>query len=79
MTNMNNEARMRLLSGLWLAVVAVAVVSSMALGARLSTSALLLVLGVAPVAIGLLIGVGVPRPTVAEVLHAVNTRREVRR
>jgi hypothetical protein len=76
---MNNEARMRLLGGLWLAVVAVTVVSSMALGAHMSTSALLLVLGVAPVAIGLILGVGVPKPTVAEVLHAINTRQEVRR
>jgi hypothetical protein len=51
----------------------------MALGAHMSTSALLLVLGVAPVAIGLILGVGLPKPTVAEVLHAINTRQEVRR
>ena len=76
---MNHESRTRLLGGLWLAVVAVTVVSSIALGARVATSALLLVLGVTPVAIGLILGVGVPRPTVSDFLHPVNTRREVRR
>ena len=60
------ENRMRLLGRLWLAVVAVSVICSMAVGARLSISALLLVLGIAPVALALL--------RAANGAHAVSSR-----
>jgi hypothetical protein len=42
------------------------------MGARTSTTALLLALSVAPAGIMLLIGLGAPSPTVAEVLYTVN-------
>ncbi|MBA3269109.1 MAG: hypothetical protein H0T71_01250 [Acidobacteria bacterium] len=45
---MHNESRMRLLPGLWLVVVAVTVTCSVAVGAPLPISALLLLAGVAP-------------------------------
>jgi len=43
-----------------------------AMGARISTTALLLALSVAPAGIIVLIGLGAPPPTVAEVLYTVN-------
>ena len=46
---------------------------SVALGATLTTSVVLLALGVAPVCVMLLIGFGAPPPTVAELLYAVDT------
>jgi len=57
----------------WLLVVAVIVCGSVVLDAKLATSAFLLVLGVMPAIITLLIGVGGPSPTVAEILHSVHT------
>jgi len=62
-----------LLAG-WFAAVAVLVVWSLAVDAKLSTSVLLLALGVAPAVVSLLIESGAPPPTVAELLYAVNTR-----
>ena len=61
-----------LLAG-WFAAVAIVVLWSLAVDARLSTSLLLLALGIAPAFISLLIESGAP-PTVAELLYAVNTR-----
>ncbi len=58
----------------WFAAVAVIIVLSVATDARLSTSALLFVIGVAPVVVMVLIGAGAPSPTVAEILHSVNTK-----
>ena len=68
----NNVARTWLLGG-WFAAVAVIVALSVAMGARLSTSALFLVVGIAPVVVMVIIGAGAPPPTVAEILHSVNT------
>jgi hypothetical protein len=46
-----------------------------AMDARLSTSALLLLIGVAPAVVIVLIGAGAARsPTVAEILHSVNAK-----
>jgi hypothetical protein len=42
--------------------------------ARVSTSALLFVIGAAPVAVMVLIGAGAPSSTVAEILHSVNAK-----
>src|SRR5262249_45715168 len=61
------------LLGGWFAAVAVIVAWSVALDARLSTSALLLLIGVAPAVVMVLIGPSAPAPTVAEILHSVNT------
>ena len=55
-------------------VVLVIVATSVAMGASLSTSLLLLLLGAAPLGVALLIGSGTAGPTIAEVLHAVDTR-----
>jgi hypothetical protein len=59
----------------WFAVVGILVVWSMAVDASLSTTLLLLALGVAPAIVSLLIESGAPPPTVAELLlYAVNTK-----
>ena len=62
------------LLGGWFAVVAVIVASSAAMNARLSTSALLFLMGMAPVAVMVFIGLGGPSPTVAEILHSVDAQ-----
>ena len=62
-----------LLAG-WFAAVGLLVVWSLAVDAKLSTSVLLLVLGVAPAVVSLLIESGAPPPTVAELLYTVNTK-----
>ena len=62
-----------LLAG-WFAGVAILVLWSMAVEAKLSTSLLLLALGVGPAFVSLLIESGAPPPTVGELLYAVNTR-----
>ena len=62
------------LLGGWFAAVAVIVAWSVAMDARLSTSALLLLIGVAPVAVMVLLGASAPSPTVAEILHSVNAK-----
>jgi len=56
----------------WLATLALVIAGSVAMGARVSTTALLLALSLAPAGIILLIGLGAPPPTVAEVLYTVN-------
>lgn len=70
---LNKVSRTRLLGG-WFAAVAVIVAWSVAMGASLSTSALLLVMGIAPVVVMVLIGAGAPPPTVAEILHSENAK-----
>jgi hypothetical protein len=62
-----------LLAG-WFAAVAILVLWSMAVDAKLSTSLLLLALGIAPAFVSLLIESGTPPPTGAELLYAVNTK-----
>jgi hypothetical protein len=68
---LNNVSRRWLLSS-WFTVVAIMVLWSMAVGARLSTSGLLLVLGIAPGLVMAIMGIGAPAPTVAEILRSVN-------
>jgi hypothetical protein len=70
----NHVSRTWLVGGVWLAALAIIIAWSVAMGARLSTSALLLVIGVAPAIVMVLIGAGAPSPTVAEILHSVNTK-----
>jgi len=62
------------LIGAWSATLAVIVGSSVALGASWSTSAILLVLGVTPVVIMAILDGGARTATVAEILHAVETK-----
>lgn len=70
---LSNTSRFWLL-GAWSAVVALTVAWSVSAGANLSTSALLVILGIAPVVVMVLIGAGAPSPTVAEILHSVHTK-----
>ena len=62
------------LIGGWLAVVALTVVVSVAMDAKLSTTAFLLALGVAPALVIMLIAGGASAPTVAQILHSVDTK-----
>ncbi len=75
---LNTISRSWLLGGTWLAAVAVIVASSVAIGARVSTSVLLLAVCTVPAGVVLLIGLGAPSPTVAELLYTVNNRKDDR-
>jgi hypothetical protein len=68
----NGISRSWLVGG-WCGTVAVFVAATVALGADTSTSVLLLVLGVTPAVIMMLVG-GATAPTVAEILHSVETK-----
>lgn len=75
---LNGISRPSLLGGIWLVTVAVIVASSVAMGARLSTSAFLFAMCAVPMGVVLAIGLGAPAPTVAELLHTVDTRKDGR-
>ena len=62
------------LTGVWIAAVALIVAASMALGANLSTTALLLALGSAPAIVAALLARSVPSPSVAHVPYRVETK-----
>jgi hypothetical protein len=66
------------LLGAWFAAIAAIVVSSVRLDARLSTTALLLVVGVAPAVIMWLIQAGAASPTVAEILYVAANAKDDR-
>jgi hypothetical protein len=66
------------LIGAWSGTLAIVVGSSAVVGASLTTSALLLVLGVTPIVIMTLLH-GTRTPTVAEILHAAETKDGSRR
>ena len=61
------------LIGGWIAILAVIVAVSVSMGANLSTTSLLLALGAAPAAVMSALK-GTSSPTVAEILHAVETK-----
>lgn len=64
----------RAVIGTWLGFVTVIMFASMVVGANLSTTVLLVAMGAAPaVVIALLVG-GAPAPTVAQILHSVQTK-----
>lgn len=75
---LNNVSRTWLVGGVWFAAVAVIVACSVVMDARLSTTALLVVLCAVPMAVALLLGLGAPSPTVAELLYAVHKRKDGR-
>ena len=58
----------------WFAAVALAVTWSVTMDARLSTSALLLVIGLAPAVVMLLLRAGAPSATVAQMLHSTHEK-----
>ena len=70
---MLNTVRRSWLLGGWGAIVATMVGLSLAMEANFSTTALLLGLGVTPAIIMALIVRGAPSPTVAEIIHGVET------
>ena len=75
---LNTDTRPWLLGGIWLAALAVIVAFSVSAGARLSTSALLLVVGAVPLGVLMRMGRGVPPPTVAEILYEENSKSDSR-
>jgi hypothetical protein len=60
--------------GAWFAGAAAVVASSVSMNAKLSTSVLLLVIGVAPAVVMSVLKAGAASPTVAEILHSVKTK-----
>ena len=62
------------LIGAWITAVAIIVAASMAMGANLSTTALLLALGIAPAIVIALLAHSEPSPSVADILHPVETK-----
>ena len=70
---MLNHSPLWLLGG-WLTTVALVLAWSVGVEARLSTSALLLVIGMAPGIVLLVIRAGAAAPTVAEILHSVTVK-----
>jgi hypothetical protein len=68
------------LVGLWFAAVAVIIGSVVAMGVNVgvSTTALLLTVSLVPPGIMLVLWRGASPPTVAEILHSVNTPKEGR-
>jgi len=62
------------LLGAWVATVAVVVGISLAIGANVSTTVLLLALGIAPAVVMALLSGGAASPTVAEILHGVDAK-----
>lgn len=70
---LSHPSRSVLLGG-WFVLLAIIVGASIAMDANLSTTALVLALSVAPAIVTLLIAGGAPSPSVAEILHAVDTK-----
>ncbi len=58
----------------WIAALAIIAVVSVAMNAHRSTTALLVALGMAPGIVVALAMAGTPSPTVAQILHAVETK-----
>ena len=64
----NNFSPPWLVGGVWFAILGNILTCSVAIGASLSTTALLLLTGVIPAIIVVLVGVGTPSPAVAEIV-----------
>lgn len=69
---LNSVLRSSLIVG-WFVTVVTIVGVSVAMGASVSTAALFVVLGLAPAIVSLLIVGGAPAPSVAQILHSVET------
>jgi len=70
----NSLSRSGLVVGVWLAALALIIGGSVALGATLTTSVVLLALGVAPVCVMLLIGFGAIGHAVAKIVRPLGMR-----
>ena len=66
---LNTCSRTRLVGGVWLATLAVIIARGASMDAIVSTTALLLVIGITPVILTALMGSGAPSPAAAEGLH----------
>lgn len=60
--------------GVWLAILVLILAGSMAMGAKLSTTAAIFALGVALALVPILISGSAPSPTVAEILRSTETK-----
>ena len=60
--------------GGWVTVVAITTAASVTIGANLSTTALVAVLGMVPAIVVAFIAASAPPPTVAEILYAVESK-----
>jgi hypothetical protein len=70
---LNRVSRAWIVGGVWSAALVALIATSVSMGARLSTSTLLFAIGAAPALVMMLIKAGAPSPSVAEILHAVET------
>ena len=71
---MNGAFRSSWLIGAWVVAVAALVDASVAMGANLSTTALLVALSIAPVIVMALLARSEPSPSVAQILYSVETK-----
>ena len=62
------------LIGGWITTVAIIMITSMAVGANASTTAFLVALGLAPGIVVALLAGSAPAPSVAQILHSVETK-----
>jgi uncharacterized membrane protein len=69
-----NTVHRSVLIGGWLAILTAIVIVSVAMDASRSTTALLLLLGVAPGIVVMLIARGAPSPSVTQILNALETK-----
>ena len=73
-TMLNPACRSFWLIGSWLAALMAIVAASIAMRANLSTTALLFGCGIAPAVVVGLLAYAEPSPTVAQILHSVDTK-----
>ena len=71
---LNDASRIWLIGGAWFAAVAFMIACSVAVGATLSTSALLLVMGMAPAVVVMVLNGAGSSPTAAQILYSVNAK-----
>ena len=71
---LNVAVRSSWLIGAWVAALAIIVAASTAMGAHLSTTAILLALAIAPAIVIALLAHGEPSPSVAQILYAAETK-----
>lgn len=74
MLNPNPTFRTSTLIGSWIAALVILVATSISLHARVSTTAFLFALGLAPGAIIAVLSHSAPGETVAQLLHAIETK-----
>lgn len=70
---LNKISRPWLVGG-WTAIVAVAVAVSVAMGANISTTALLLALGLTPLIVAVFVKGGPPSQSVSQILYSVENK-----